>query len=291
MAVITRIKGGLGNQLFCYAAARRLAYANNTDLVIDDRTGFERDATYRRIYRLDGFAIAGRKARAAERLEPFERGRRAIAKWTNRLLPFSLRKYIEQQGVDFDERLLSAKVRGRVYLDGLWQSELYFKDIEAIIRKDIQLIDAQVIRNRASALGLAQAGSVSIHVRWFDMGENDSSYNLNERYYENAISLMFAQNPNSRLYVFSDQPARTRELGWVKKYRPELVVSQGSELTDFGLMSSCQHHIIANSTFSWWAAWLSCDIRKLVIAPQSRQHGISAWGFKGLIPNAWTSID
>src|SRR5712691_2524903 len=106
------MKGGLGNQLFCYAAARRLALANNAELVIDDVTGFARDRQYRRQYALDSCHIPVRKATPAERLEPFERYRRGVAKWLSRKKPFAERRYLEQEGLDFDERLLDVKVKG-----------------------------------------------------------------------------------------------------------------------------------------------------------------------------------
>lgn len=79
--LIARIKGGLGNQLFCYAEARRLALVNNAELVIDDVTGFVRDRQYRRQYALARFHIPARKATPAERMEPFERYRRGLAKF------------------------------------------------------------------------------------------------------------------------------------------------------------------------------------------------------------------
>ena len=96
--VIARIKGGLGNQLFCYAAARRLALVNGADLMLDDVTGFARDYQYRRRYALDHFNIMARKATPAERLEPFERLRRGVARAISRRLPFERRMYLEQEG-------------------------------------------------------------------------------------------------------------------------------------------------------------------------------------------------
>src|SRR6266853_438179 len=95
--VIARIKGGLGNQLFCYAAARRLALVNNAELVIDDVTGFVRDRQYRRRYALDHFHISVRKATPAERLEPLERYRRGLMKWLSRRKPLEERCYVEQE--------------------------------------------------------------------------------------------------------------------------------------------------------------------------------------------------
>src|SRR3979490_2538771 len=127
--LVARVLGGLGNQLFCYAAARRLALVNDAELVIDDVTGFARDRQYRRQYALDHFTIPVRKATPQERLEPFERYRRGMMKWLSRRQPFAERSYVEQEGVDFDERLLALKIKGTLYLEGLWQGESYFKDV------------------------------------------------------------------------------------------------------------------------------------------------------------------
>ena len=80
MKVIVRIKGGLGNQLYCYAAAKRLAIKNNAELIIDDVSGFKRDYLYQRRYMLDRFKIPHRKATSIERLNPFERVRRGLRK-------------------------------------------------------------------------------------------------------------------------------------------------------------------------------------------------------------------
>ena len=86
--IICRIVGGLGNQLFCYASARRLALVNNAQLVIDNVSGFTHDVAYRRQYQLDHFNIYSRKATLVERLEPFSRSRRFLRRGFNQLLPF-----------------------------------------------------------------------------------------------------------------------------------------------------------------------------------------------------------
>ena len=109
--IITRIKGGLGNQLFCYAVARRLALVNNAELIIDDVTGFIRDKKFCRQYMLDHFNIPCRKATSYERLEPFERYRRGILKLMSRRKKFCERKYIEQERLGFDTRMLSLKIK------------------------------------------------------------------------------------------------------------------------------------------------------------------------------------
>ena len=116
--IITCIKGGIGNQLFCYAAARRLALVNNAELVIDDVTSFIREYKYRRKYMLNKFHISARKAMLNERMEPFAKYRRGLAKFVARRQPFYLRRYLEEEGLDFDYRLLDFKIRGVVHQSG-----------------------------------------------------------------------------------------------------------------------------------------------------------------------------
>src|SRR5213076_1884814 len=121
--VIPRIHGGLGNQLFSYAAARRLAMANNLELVLDDVSGFAYDATYRRNYQLHHFNIKSRKARPHERLEPFARMRRYLKRKHSQRQPFERRSWIQQESNEFDPRLLKLGPRHDVWLEGYWQSE------------------------------------------------------------------------------------------------------------------------------------------------------------------------
>ena len=116
--VIAHLFGGLGNQLFIYAAARRLALANNAELVLDDVSGFSNDTMYRRKFQLNHFNIHNRKASAFERLEPFSRLRRALKrKWNHRSI-FEQRHYLAQEGIDYDPRLLDLKLNGSVHLEG-----------------------------------------------------------------------------------------------------------------------------------------------------------------------------
>jgi hypothetical protein len=292
--VIVRIKGGLGNQLFCYAAGRRLALANEAELVIDDATGFARDWRYHRRYALDRFRIAARKATPGERLEPFERYRRGLAKYLARRRPFHRRRYVEQEGIEFDERLLTYEVRGPVYLDGLWQSEGYFKDIGLTIRQDLQIIPPQDRRNTEMAQRIAECNAVAVHVRWFDPPRREgASHNASMDYYRRAIDLIRGRIDKPHFFLFSDDPNSARGLLGLPEDSATCVDhNQGDEnaYADLWLMSQCKHFIIANSTFSWWGAWLSPHSRKVVVAPGIVQSGISSWGFEGLIPPEWVQL-
>ncbi|MFO1422294.1 MAG: alpha-1,2-fucosyltransferase [Candidatus Competibacteraceae bacterium] len=296
--VIARIKGGLGNQLFCYAAARRLALVNNAELVIDHVTGFMRDRQYRRQYLLDHFNIPVRKATPAERLEPFERYRRGVMKWWSRRKPFTERCYLEQEGIDFDERLLSLKVRGILYLDGLWQSEGYFKDMERTIRADLRIQSPTDPHNQAMVERIRRTRAVAVHVRWFDAPRSESPHNATADYYHRAIALMNEQIPEAHYFLFSDDPVAARARIPLPDHRMTSVShNQGDEsaYADLWLMSQCQHFITANSTFSWWGAWLAAQPDKIVIAPgfelpSKGEDYITAWGFDGLLPKTWLKL-
>ena len=292
--IVIRLKGGLGNQLFCYAAARRLALVNNAELVIDDVTGFVRDRQYRRQYMLDRFHIPVRKATPAERLEPFERYRRGVMKWWSRRKPFAERRYLEQEGVDFDERLLNLKVHRTLYLDGLWQSENYFKDVEPIIRKDLQIIPPTDVLNLQMAEQIHRHQAVAVHVRWFDAPGSEGPHNAAVDYYHRAIALMNERIPDAHYFLFSDDPIAARAQIPLPDHRlTSISHNQGDEnaYADLWLMSQCQHFIIANSTFSWWGAWLAENLQKQVVAPGFEiRKGKASWGFRGLLPDRWIKL-
>ena len=292
--IIVRVKGGLGNQLLCYAAARRLALVNDAELVIDDVTGFARDEQFRRQYALDRFHIKARKATPRERMEPLERYRRGLSKIIAKHQPFHRRRYVEQEGIDFDDRLLAFRVKESVYLDGLWQSEGYFKDVEKTIREDLRIIPPRDPVNHETAARIAACNAVAVHVRWFESPDKkNAKHNASVGYYYRAIAEIKCSVSKPHFFLFSDDPASAESLLMLPGDRSTCVDhNHGDEnaYADLWLMSQCKYFIIANSTFSWWGAWLSQHERKVVIAPGSVQSGISSWGFKGLLPDDWIKM-
>jgi hypothetical protein len=294
--IIARIKGGLGNQLFCYAAARRLALVNHAELVIDNVTGFSRDQQYRRQYALDHFRIPCRKATPAERLEPFERYRRGVMKLISHRLPFSKRRYVEQERLDFDERLLELMVDGDRYLDGLWQSEQYFKDVESTIRNDLRIVAPPDELNQRMAEKIRNTNAVSLHVRWFNEPGSAVTHNLSVEYYRRAIALIEGKIDSPHYYLFSDNTEAACALLALPENKLTFVShNEGDEnaYADLWLMSQCKHFITANSTFSWWGAWLGRTPNSVVVTPDMKLRkldGLTAWGFKGLIPEDWLQV-
>jgi len=290
--VITRIKGGIGNQLFCYAAARRLALVNSAELVIDNLTGFVRDVLYARHYMLDYFAIPVRKATKLERMEPFERYHRGIAKFIARTKPFYLRNYIEQEGLNFDSRLLDFKVKGDLYLDGYWQSESYFKDVEQTIRKDLEIIIPKDDANSSMAGKICQSTAIAVHVRWFDAAHCGNLHsNVSIDYYKQAMSQMKKRFKKLHFFLFSDDPVAAQKIGLSKEEVTYVNHNLGDKnaYADLWLMSLCKHFIIANSTFSWWGAWLSQNHGKVIIAPK-KWFKNPLINTKDLIPACWLRL-
>jgi hypothetical protein len=284
--VIARMRGGLGNQLFCYAAARRLALVNDAELVLDDTTGFVRDRLYNRKYMLNHFRIPVRTATSAERLEPFERLRRAALKWTARAQGYERRRYLEEENSNFDERLLGLRIHGTLYLDGLWQSEKYFQDIEQTVRQDLSIIAPVDAVSQQSAAAIRACEAVALHVRWFDAPSTSATRNTSAGYYQRAISLIERKVESPRYFVFSDDPAAAREKLELPADRVTFVSQNSADesaCSDLWLMTQCRHFITANSTFSWWGAWLAESSGKIVIGPKEF-HGTGRWHFRGLVP-------
>jgi hypothetical protein len=288
--VIVRVVGGLGNQMFCYAAARRLAFANDAELVLDTVTGFQSDP-YNRSYQLNVFAIAGREATAGERLEPFPKPRRALLRAVSKAVPYDQRPYIQQEGLDFDARLLSRAVKGTVRIEGVWPGEGYFRDIEEKIRSEFVLKHPPHDPLNLELSARISAGvSVGMHVRWFDM--RSAIQNVSAEFYRRAAEEMKARLANPHFFVFSDNPEAAREalqlrgdVTYVAHNDPD-----SGGIADFWLLRQCDHFVIANSTFSWWAAWLGAQSDKIVICPDPTHVRTAGWAAKGFVPENWLTL-
>ena len=291
--VIARILGGLGNQFFSYAAARRLALRNDAELVLDTETGFLRDS-YQRFYQLDAFCVAGRTATSNERLQPLERPRRAALRFLSAALPYQHRPLIKRSHDDFDPRLLSRRVRGTVIIDGIWASEGYFLDISDRIRAELQLRTPPAdAANAATSAHIGATNAVGMHVRWFDSPGTQSSHNVSPDYYRRAIALAKERLDNPYFFVFSDNPDAAKANLPLDESTSTFVRHNDAErgaVADFWLLRQCRHFVIANSTFSWWAAWLGEDPGKLVICPSTETVDHPSWTLSGLIPAGWTRI-
>ncbi len=298
--LITRIKGGLGNQLFCYASARRLALVNNAELVIDDVSGFAYDEKYKRSYALDVFNIHARKSTPSERFVPFERIRRATSSRLSKRMPLAKQRYILQIGVQFDPSLLKLQLQpGTTYYDGFGQSERYFADVEEVIRSDLRIAPPADEQNKRMAEKIRSSEAVALHVRWFDSKDSESHNNISIEYYGKAIEKILKVANQPHFFIFSDNADATKDklesiMAGLNKTFVNHNKIEAMAYADLWLMSLCKHFVIANSTFGWWAAWLGEEKGKSqVIVPALEipaSNNVTAWGFEGLIPDRWTLI-
>ena len=212
----------------------------------------------------------------------------------NRRLPFETRRYIQQETVDFDPRLLTVKSQRTVYIEGYWQSEGYFADVEDVIRADLKIKPPTDHKNLAIAEKMSQMTSVAVHVRFFEAPDQPDVSNAPADYYGRALAAMDAVCPWSALLRLSDRPDAALARLLVPHDRITLVDhNRGDEnaYADLWLMTRCRHFIIANSTFSWWGAWLADAPGKRIIAPGHESRvGSAWWGFDGLLPASWIKL-
>ena len=299
--------GGLGNQLFIYAAARRLALRNSVGLKLDITSGYREDF-YKRNYCLNHFNI---KAEIASKFESYDgffgKGRQKFVALFSARLPFGKRKYIKHQFPHFDERLLNLRVNGKIYLDGLWQSEHYFKDEESVIHDDLKITTRPDPQNEDIAQKISAGNAVSLHTRRLRGVGNvkggkpkDSVASLGFDYYQSAIKKIVSKVPKPHFFCFSDYPDWLRENLSIDYPVTFITHNKGDEKNpdaknyeDLRLMSLCKHHIIANSTFSWWGAWLNPRKDKIVIAPRQGLGGLKNYSERAVedsLPAAWIKI-
>ncbi len=179
------------------------------------------------------------------------------------------------------------------YLSGYWQSEKYFKDVAEIIRTDFSFSIPPNQLNTIVADNISNCNAVSVHVRRGDYVSDAKTYAnhgvCSIDYYRSAINLIAVHINAPEFFIFSD------DMEWAKSHlRMDFPChyidhNRGSDsFNDMRLMSLCQHHIIANSSFSWWAAWLNSNSDKIVIAPNKWfAHAATP---TDLLPQSWISL-
>jgi hypothetical protein len=288
--VIVRLAGGLGNQMFQYAAANRLAQQRRVILKVDLAT-FAKNKL--RAYRLPIFGLPVPVATPDEitQLRRPSRWQRAVAK-VLRKPPRQPRSYVCEKNLRFDPAIL--QLPGKVYLEGYWQSEQYFVDVADTIRQAFTFPPLLQGKNQQLAQQIQAGNAVSIHIRRTDYVTDPAANRVlgpcTSDYYERAIRYIEEQVATPHFFVFSDEPewARThlqlaQPVTYVDHNGPE------QDFEDMRLMSLCKHHIIANSSFSWWGAWLADYRDKIVLAPQQWFRD-PTWDATDLLPPQWIRL-
>lgn len=285
--IIVRLKGGLGNQLFQYAIGRHLATTKDTSLVLDT-SSYKTDTL--REYSLSGFNISGHPSdklfffATDGRVRLLNRAIQAVRKLFSK--PFQI---VSEKSFSFDPSVLNCSDHS--YLDGFWQSENYFLPIENTIREDLKLKTPVEGPLKKIAEHICSSNSVSIHVRRGDYVSNPTTTAFHgfcdSDWYIKATNWLEKKVGNPTYFVFSD------DYEWAKSnlnFQAETVFippsPKGQEHNDMYVMSLCKHNIIANSSFSWWGAWLNDNPSKIVIAPKE-WFAASHINTSDLIPTSW----
>ncbi len=292
--IIVKLQGGLGNQLFTFSAARRLAKVNNANILVDSIQGFKNDSKYKRVYLLDSLLKPPKTIDNNKLDHILLRLRRKGLKFVNAIVPFNSKNYICQRNMDFDPRILDFRFTGQIFFEGYWQSESYFSDIENILRSELLIRSPSDYLNSSFLNRISKENSVAVHVRNFSIENNFSTSERGFSYYKNAISLIESKVINPHYFIFSDSTVSPNIVNLFPIGRYSLLehnFSVQNSIYDLLLMSKCSYFIITNSTFSWWGAWLSPFNNKIVVYPNIRiLSGEGCWGFNGLMPLEWIGI-
>lgn len=293
--VVTEINSGLGNQMFQYAAGLSLSLRLEVPLLID-RSWYEHAEHHQtpRQFELDKYPIPLRFAEAKLLDDDFRLKGSSLSQRLrnklNRMKPYYRQRVFVEPHFHYDAHFEALK--SPVMLSGYWQSEKYFLTAAEQVRKAFTTPIPE--RLNPYLAQMQETTAVSLHVRRGDMVNNPDVMQVhgycNLDYYNSAISQMNQTFPGCRFFVFSD------DLDWCRANLAEsadCVYVEGNDgplaYLDIQLMRNCHHHIIANSSFSWWGAWLNPRQDKRVIAPR-RWFAHDRHDTRDLIPASWQRI-
>ncbi|MCL2027006.1 MAG: alpha-1,2-fucosyltransferase [Bacteroidales bacterium] len=283
--IIVQLKGGLGNQLFQYAAGKQLSVKHNAPLKFDlSFLNAEPTSYTKRSLELDKLHINFEIA--SEKEIKTIKGQR----WKNIFIPTWIK---ERGGGCYSQFNRAGK---NCYLDGYFQSETYFVNAAEQIRNELTFRNSLTEAKWADIKEqITNSNSISLHFRRGDYIENQKANQYHGvcsmDYYHKAVKEIAEQTENPLFFVFSD------DIRWVidnfSINFPTVFVEEKDEIahSDFQLMSLCKHNIIANSSYSWWAAWLNKNEHKIVIAPE-KWYANSEMQEKttNLLPQNWIKL-
>jgi hypothetical protein len=263
MVITTRLYGGLGNQMFQYAIARAYQLRTGIPFLVD--TAYLKHAPTPRQYELDCFCCIPKIRNHWQRIHKTDK---------------------------VDERFTTPEkfntlTMDRLELIGYWQNEKYFKDYRKRICADFTCIDSVDAANMCMLKEIMSCNdSVSIHVRMGDYVGNSAHPVMQKEYYMAAMDVIESHVNNPHYFIFSDDPIATFMIHKSGNVTPVNLNDSSQGYLDIELMKHCKHHIIANSSFSWWGAWLCENPDKIVVAPK---HWFNGQEFDG-VPEGWVRI-
>lgn len=261
--------GGLGNQMFQYAMGRSFAIQNSQELQLDrtflDDKSPREHFTFRNyelgMFNIKASFVTNKELEYCHNKAPLQR-----------FLPF-LKRY-----ETFNEHMSQIPSKDQnsyknVYLNGYWQNDFFFSSVENQIREDFKFTSEPSAINKEFIPLVERKNSISLHIRRGDYSNVAEIKNVHGllplNYYEKSVEYISKQIGNPHFFIFSD------DIEWAK-YNLDFVTNAtfighnvgNNSFEDLRLMSLCHHNIIANSTFSWWGAWLNSNPTKIIVAPE-----------------------
>ncbi|WP_026839818.1 alpha-1,2-fucosyltransferase [Citrifermentans bremense] len=291
--IISNILGGLGNQMFQYAAGRGLSLAKSVELRLNTRdftnynlhNGFELD----RLFNISAQTVTEEELR---RFLGWRSSRMALRVLRHKQFSgIRGNRLIFEPSLSYWRQIMDAPED--CYLQGYWQTEKYFSHIAPIIRADFSFKERLSAQNLELAEKINLSNAVSLHVRRGDYAINPATLATHGLcsldYYRQAINYITVQTEQPEFFIFSD------DIPWVRKnlkikFRCHYIEhNRGCEsYNDMRLTSLCNHHIIANSSFSWWGAWLNPSAEKIVVAP--KKWFVQEANISDLFPQGWVTL-
>ena len=271
--IIVNVTGGLGNQMFQYAAARSVGFRMGVPLKFDISAfatyGLHQGFELTRVFNCEGDLASADIVQKMLGWQAAPRIRSLLAR--PRFAVLRSKKLVIEPKFGYWQGI--NEVPDDCYLTGYWQSEKYFSTIASQIRKEFTFRQPLDKTSAEVASLISEVNAVSLHVRRGDYANHAptaAKHGLcSLDYYHAALRYIEERLVNAYLFVFSD------DIPWVKQNLPLNLPCQyidhnrgANSFNDLRLMSLCSHHVIANSSFSWWGAWLKNRKQSLTIAPR-----------------------
>lgn len=282
--IAVKLMGGLGNQMFQYALGRSISDKNNSKLVLDlSFYNDQSDVETPRQYELDSFVLNT----PIIKKQILDKKPRINLAFRNNYFPF---KYVEA-GFPFNKEVFN-QPDGTLY-QGYWQTEKYFSGIRKKLLKDFELKERLSDADQSVLDDIKSSNSISLHVRRGDYVKSKETNKFHGLkgldYYRDALKYINSKVRESKVFVFSD------DIEWCKKNLTKLhqnlyfVDGERKGCIDMFLMQNCDNNIIANSSFSWWAAWLNDNPKKIIVAPKIWFNDSSV-DTSDVVPSSWLKL-
>jgi hypothetical protein len=290
--IIVKLFQGFGNQMFQYAYARALSIRFRKELKFDVSWYTENSA--HRAFMLDNLKLQYLCATDKEIYDTKTcNGPNIITyKWnqlTNKVAPYYKKSIVKESlNTCFDPNLL--KTNSNSYIEGYFASELYFKEIADIIKQEFEIKSQATDCNKTMMQQMQQRNSVCISIRRGDFVKNPMHDVCDLNYFYGSIAYISQKISDPYFYVFSDDNTWVQD-NFKTDFPHEFVThNYPNFLEDFRMMQACKHHIIPNSTFSWWAAWLAEKQESIIIAPQKWLNTTDI-DYAKVVPERWIKRD